>query len=311
MPERQTTSNVLMIAPTRFCGNEQTSSSNRFQNLGCIQNDAQLRARAEFEGLVSVLSTAGVRVHCFDDTLEPHTPDSIFPNNWVSFHADGSAVLYPMLAPNRRLERRSDILESLNMEQRFRIKQLVDLTHRESESKFLEGTGSLVLDRLNRLAYACLSSRTDLDTLGEFAQILDYEIIAFDAVDRSGTPIYHTNVMLSIGTEFAVLCSDSIAESQRTSVIHSLRSTAHTVIDITHQQMESFAGNILELSTVTGDRVIAMSEQAENAFTSAQRAQLIELGGAIVSAPIPTIETLGGGSVRCMLAEVHLPRAND
>jgi hypothetical protein len=311
MPERQTTCDVLMIAPTRFCGNEQTSSSNRFQNLGGVKNDAQIRARAEFEGLASALSTAGVRVHRFDDTPEPHTPDSIFPNNWVSFHADGTAVLYPMLAPNRRLERRSDVLESLNMQQRFRIKQLIDLTHRESENKFIEGTGSLVLDRVNRLAYVCISPRTDLDTLGEFAQLLDYEIVAFDAVDRSGAPIYHTNVMLSIGTEFAVLCSDSIAESQRTSVINSLRSTAHTVIDITHQQMESFAGNILELATVTGDRVIAMSEQAASAFTPAQRAQLIELGGAIISAPIPTIETLGGGSVRCMLAEVHLPRAND
>jgi hypothetical protein len=311
MPERQTTCDVLMIAPTRFCGNEQTSSSNRFQNLHSVQIDAQVLARAEFESLASALSTAGVRVHRFDDTPEPHTPDSIFPNNWVSFHADGTAVLYPMLAPNRRLERRSDILESLSTKQRFRTKQVFDLTHRESERKFLEGTGSLVLDRVNRLAYACLSPRTDLDTLGEFAQLLDYEIIAFDAADRSGIPIYHTNVMLSIGTEFAVLCSDSIAESQRSSVINSLRSTAHTVIDITHQQMESFAGNILELSAASGGRVIAMSERAVNAFTDAQRAQLTKLGGAIVSAPIPTIEMLGGGSVRCMLAEVHLPKAND
>jgi hypothetical protein len=311
MSERQTTCDVLMIAPTRFCGNEQTSSSNRFQNLDNVQVDAQVLARAEFESLVSALSTAGVRVHRFDDTPEPHTPDSIFPNNWVSFHADGTMVLYPMLAQNRRLERRTDILESLNTDQGFRIKHVTDLTHRESEHKFLEGTGSLVLDRVNHLAYACLSPRTDLDTLGEFAQLLDYEIVAFDALDRSGTPIYHTNVMLSVGTQFAVLCSDSIAESQRTSVINSLRSTAHTVIDITHDQMESFAGNILELSTVTGDRVIAMSERAANAFTPAQCAQLTKLGGAIVSAPIPTIETLGGGSVRCMLAEVHLPRGND
>jgi hypothetical protein len=311
MAERQTTCDVLMIAPTRFCGNEQTSSSNRFQNLGSPQNNAQIYARAEFESLASALSMAGVRVHRFDDTPEPHTPDSIFPNNWVSFHADGTAVLYPILAPNRRLERRSDILESLSTQQGFRIKHVTDLTHRESDHKFLEGTGSIVLDRVNRLAYACLSSRTDLDTLGEFAQLLDYEIIAFEAVDRSGTPIYHTNVMLSIGTEFAVLCSDSIAESQRSSVISSLRSTAHTVIDITHDQMESFAGNILELSTVTDDRVIAMSERAANAFAPVQRDQLTKVGGAIVSAPIPTIEMLGGGSVRCMLAEVHLPKAND
>jgi hypothetical protein len=311
MSERQTTCDVLMIAPTRFCGNEQTSSSNHFQQLEHAQIDAQVRARAEFEGLVAALSTAGVRVHRFEDTREPHTPDSLFPNNWVSFHADGTAVLYPMLAQNRRLERRSDILESLSAQQGFRIKQLIDLTHRESENKFLEGTGSLVLDRVNRLAYACLSPRTDLDALGEFAQLLDYEIVAFDALDRSGTPIYHTNVMLSIGREFAVVCADSIAESQRASLIDSLRSTVHTVIDITYEQMQSFAGNILELETVTGDSVIAMSDRAADAFTPSQRALLTELADKFVTAPIPTIETLGGGSVRCMLAEVHLPRAND
>jgi hypothetical protein len=311
MSERQTTCDVLMIAPTRFCGNEQTLSSNRFQQLEHAHNDAQVRARAEFESLVAALSEAGVRVHRFEDTREPHTPDSIFPNNWVSFHADGTAVLYPMLASNRRLERRNDILESLSAQHGFRVKQLIDLTHRESENKFLEGTGSLVLDRVNRLAYACLSPRTDLDTLGEFAQLLDYEIVAFDALDQSGSPIYHTNVMLSIGREFAVLCADSIADSQRGAVVDSLRSTGRTVIEITYGQMQSFAGNILELATVTGDSVLAMSEQAANAFTPAQRAQLAAYTGALVTAPVSTIEKLGGGSVRCMLAEVHLPRAND
>ena len=310
MSDHQTTSDVLMIAPTRFCGNEQTSTSNRFQNLSGASSDAQVRARAEFESLVAALSAADVRVHCFDDTPEPHTPDSIFPNNWVSFHADGTAVLYPMLAQNRRLERRSDILESLSVQQGFRINRLVDLAHRESEDKFLEGTGSLVLDRVNRLAYACLSPRTDLDTLGEFAQLLDYEIIAFDAQDRSGAPIYHTNVMLSIGRKFAVVCADSIVESQRASVIDSLRSTAHTVIDITYEQMQSFAGNILELATTSGESVVAMSAQAAAAFPPTQRAQLTELAGDLVTAPIPTIERLGGGSVRCMLAEIHLPRTN-
>jgi hypothetical protein len=310
MPERQTTCDVLMIAPTRFCGNEQTSASNRFQVASGVKDDAQARVRAEFENLAFVLSKAGVRVHRFEDTHDPHTPDSIFPNNWVSFHADGTAVLYPMLAQNRRLERRDDILQSLSVEQGFRLKQRIDLTLRESENKFLEGTGSLVLDRVNHLAYACLSPRTDVETLHQFAQLLDYEIIAFDASDRGGIPIYHTNVMLSIGREFAVICTDSIVESQRKSIIESLRSTTHAVIEITHQQMQSFAGNIIELATTEGDSVIAMSERAAGAFTPSQRTQLESIGGAILTAPIPTIEMLGGGSVRCMLAEIHLPGGN-
>jgi hypothetical protein len=310
MPERQTTCDVLMIAPTRFCGNEQTSGSNRFQNLGGVQYDAQARARKEFDNLDAVLSKSGVRVHRFQDTDDPHTPDSVFPNNWVSFHADGTAVLYPMLAQNRRFERRDDILQSLSVERGFRLKQCIDLTHCESENKFLEGTGSLVLDRVNRLAYACLSPRTNLDTLTEFAQLMNYDIIAFDALDQSGMPIYHTNVMLSIGRAFAVICAHSIVESRRAAVIDSLRSTGHTVIEITHPQMQSFAGNILELATIAGDSVIAMSERAAGAFTPSQRAQLENFSGAIITAPIPTIETLGGGSVRCMLAEIHLPCGN-
>jgi len=307
MTESQTASDVLMIRPVRFCGNEQTAVSNRFQNLSVVESDVQVRARAEFDGLAAALKMAGVRVHCFDDTPEPHTPDSIFPNNWVSFHADGSTVLYPMLAPNRRLERRLDILESLSAQHRLQIRKTIDLTYREEEQKFLEGTGSLVLDRVNHLAYACLSPRTHLDVLGEFSQLLDYEVIAFDAKDSSGMPIYHTNVLLSIGRNYAVICSESIAESQRPAVVESLRATRHVVIDVTYRQMYAFAANILELGTQRGGSIVALSERAASVFTADQLEQLAALAGPLVKASIPTIETLGGGGVRCMLAEVHLP----
>jgi len=310
MTESQITCDVLMIRPVRFCGNEQTAESNRFQNLAVATSEAQGCAQAEFDALVAMLKDAGVCVHSFDDTPEPHTPDSIFPNNWVSFHGDGTAVLYPMLAPNRRLERRTDILESLSTRSRFHIKRTVDLGHRESEAKYLEGTGSLVLDRVNRIAYACLSPRTHLDVLGEFSQLLDYEVVAFEATDRSGTPIYHTNVLLSIGSNYVVVCAEAIAAAQRHAVLTSLRAT-RTVIEIDARQMTEFAANILELGTQREGSIVAMSKRAAAAFTTDQRAQLRHLAGTLICAPIPTIETLGGGSVRCMIAELHLSRHTD
>jgi len=308
MIESQISSDVLMIRPVRFCGNEQTAASNRFQNVSGAHDDVQALARKEFDGLADALEKAGVRVHCFDDTPEPHTPDSIFPNNWVSFHADGTAALYPMMAQNRRLERRMDILESLSAQNGFHIHRTVDLSHRESELKFLEGTGSLVLDRVNRIAYACLSPRTHLDALGEFAQLLDYELVAFEATDDRGVAIYHTNVLLSIGRNFAVVCLEAIRGPQRKAVSECLRTTGHTLIDISRSQMHAFAGNILELGTTQDGAIVAMSANAEHSLDLRQQKQLVELAGPLVAAPIPTIERYGGGSVRCMLAELHLPR---
>ena len=299
-----------MIRPVRFASNPQTAESNRFQQLAGTANaeSVQAMALAEFDGLANALMQAGVRVHVFSDTPDPHTPDSIFPNNWVSFHADGTVVLYPMLAPNRRLERRMDIIESLNAQAGFHVSRTVDLTHREDEGKFLEGTGSLVLDRRNRIAYACLSPRTDMDVLGEFAQRLDYEIAAFEAFDARGAAIYHTNVLMSVGARFAAVCVESIEASRRAAVVDTLRAGGRTVIELSYEQMHQFAGNMLELQTRSGSSLVAMSAAARASLTQEQVTSLEAAAGPILSSPIPVIEQLGGGSVRCMLAEVGLPK---
>jgi hypothetical protein len=225
----------------------------------------------------------------------------------VSFHADGTAVLYPMLAPNRRLERRTDILDALVRNHGFHLGGVIDLTHREKEDQFLEGTGSLVLDRVNHIAYACLSPRTHAGALAEFSQKLNYEIVAFEAVDNDGIPIYHTNVLLSIGRNFAAICLEAILPQYRSKVCATLKATGHFLMELTLQQVSSFAGNMLELSTRDGGHIIALSQQAECALTSQQHEQLANLAGPLIAAGIPTIEKLGGGSVRCMIAEIHLP----
>lgn len=270
--------------------------------------EAQRLALAEFEALAAALTQAGVGVHVVDDTLEPHTPDSIFPNNWVSLHADGTVVLYPMLAPNRRAERREEILHELGSKHGFHVSRVIDLTQHENSERFLEGTGSLVLDRVNRYAYACISPRTDLDVLGDFGQRLDYDIVSFEASDAEGFPIYHTNVLMSVGTRFAAVCSACIRETERAAVLETLRKSGRAILDLSYAQMAEFAGNMLELATVDGSTVVAMSTRALGSLTPQQRDFIETHAGRIVAVAIPTIETLGGGSVRCMLAEVHLPR---
>jgi hypothetical protein len=308
-PELQSAADVLMIRPVRFAGNPQTSASNRFQlTLSGAPHEVQAAALREFDAMVRSLRETGVNVHVFEDTPDPHTPDSIFPNNWVSFHADGTIVLYPMLAENRRLERRSELLNELSARRGFRVAQLIDLTQYEQQGKFLEGTGSLVLDRASRVAYACISPRTDLDVLGDFAQRLDYEIVAFEAFDAAGAPIYHTNVLMCIGARFAAICSACIREDERAAVVDALRTTGHEIVDLSMEQLAAFAGNMLELRTPASGTVIAMSTRAYDALTAQQRRVLEDRGGPIVATPIPTIETHGGGSVRCMLAEIHLPK---
>lgn len=308
-PEQQSVADVLMIRPVKFAGNLQTASSNRFQRLlGESEPSHQVRALSEFESLVRALRGARVNVHDVDDTLEPHTPDSLFPNNWVSFHSDGTVVLYPMLALNRRDERREDILENLSVSRGFRIERVIDLTHHERDGKFLEGTGSLVLDRVNRIAFACISPRTDLDVLGDFAQRLDYDVVTFEATDAAGVAIYHTNVLMCIGTRFAAVCSPAIREDARASVLGALRHSGHAVLELSFEQMNAFAGNMLELKNTDGEPLVAMSTSAFQSLTNEQRNFIEQHAGPIVHAAIPTIETLGGGSVRCMLAEVALPR---
>ena len=296
-----------MIRPVRFESNPQTAGSNRFQGeTDAVPGELHEAATRQFESLVSALREGGVRVIVVDDTEEPHTPDAIFPNNWVSFHDDGT-VLYPMEAENRRDERREDIIERLDAEYGFQVSDVVDLTDHEREGHFLEGTGSMVLDRVNRIAYACLSSRTHLDALADFGQRMDYEIVAFEAVDRDGVPIYHTNVLMNVGEAIAVICDVAIPrEDQRNAVLERLRSTGHRVIRLAFDQLEAFAGNMLELRGDHGERVVAMSQQAYDSLRDEQR-DALRRNGRIVTAAIDVIERSAGGSVRCMLAEVHLP----
>ena len=308
--ESQLASAVLMIRPAGFESNPETAESNRFQGKTSAPPAEQQSAALEaFEALAVALEGCGISVLRFDDTAEPHTPDAIFPNNWVSFHADGSVVLYPMEAPSRRQERRPDIIDSLVSDYGYAVRQVIDLSHHEDAGHFLEGTGSMVLDRVNHIAYAGLSTRTHLDPLGEFAQRMDYDIVAFDATDKSGTPIYHTNVLMNIGEELAVICDEAISkDEQRTAVLERLTQTGHRILSLSFDQLESFAGNMLALKSESGDRIMVMSAHARQALSDSQR-EIIEENATILSAAIDNIERSAGGSVRCMLAEVHLPLA--
>ncbi|MBT8081839.1 MAG: amidinotransferase [Gammaproteobacteria bacterium] len=310
--EPQLASTVLMIRPAAFESNPLTAASNRFQGRNTASAAEQQAAAArEFDALVAALQNAGIEVIVVDDTAEPHTPDSIFPNNWISTHADGRVVLYPMEAQNRRTERRNDIVECLHSEHGRHVTEVIDLSGHEDAGHFLEGTGSMVLDRANRIAYACLSTRTHLDPLGDFAQRLDYDVVAFDAVDRDGAPIYHTNVLMSIGDGIAVICDEAIVrDDQREAVVSRLEETGHAIVSLDYAQLEAFAGNMLELVSASGERVLAMSRQAYDALNEQQRATLAR-GRRIVSVPIDNIELAAGGSVRCMLAEIHLPATGE
>jgi hypothetical protein len=309
--ELQLASTVLMIRPVRFESNPMTAESNRFQGKSAESAESQQRAALqEFDSLVAALRDNGIDVVVVDDTPEPHTPDSIFPNNWVSFHADGRVVLYPMEAENRRTERRMDIIDGLVSDAEFSVSEVVDLTKHELFDRYLEGTGSMVLDRVNRVAYACLSSRTQLEVLGDFAQRMDYDVVAFDAVDRDGVPIYHTNVLMNVGEKLAVLCGDAIPrEEQREAVVQRLQETGHEVMFLNHDQLDAFAGNMLELRCKNSERLVAMSQQAFDSLTAEQRSTL-KKNGRVLAVSIDTIEASAGGSVRCMLAEIHLPKGH-
>jgi hypothetical protein len=306
--ESQIASAVLMIRPARFGVNAETAPTNAFQRNSVEVSDPQALAVQEFDVLVAALRKLGVHVEVFEDSPEPWTPDAVFPGNWVSFHADGSVYLYPLLAQNRRWERRLDIIEALQSQRGYQVRQIEDLSAAELDGRYLEGTGSLVLDREHRVAYACLSPRTDIKLLREWAARLEYEAVAFRAADGSGTPVYHTNVMMCIGDRFALLCLASIHEvSERRRIQRRLEETGHEIVPITTQQMQEFAGNALQIGTRQGGSVLAMSMRAERSLTPTQR-HAIEKYTRIVSSPVNTIEFCAGGSVRCMLAEIFLPR---
>lgn len=305
-PERQCADAVLMVRPARFGWNPETADSNRFQRSGIAPGDAAA-ALGEFDGLAARLDEAGVEVVVASDSPEPVKPDACFPNNWVSFHGDGSVVLYPMMAPSRRAERRTEPVAEVER-RGFRVTRTVDLGVLESRGEFLEGTGSLVLDRRRRIAYACRSPRTTAGALAEFSAALGYRIVAFEALGPDGRPAYHTNVMMAIGEGFAVMCADAIPDpARRAAVLTELGRDGGEVIEIDAAEMNGFAGNLLALSARDGAPLIALSGTALAALAPGKRRRL-ERHGAIVAVDIPTIERLGGGSVRCMLAEVFLPR---
>lgn len=301
----QTTRHVLMIRPRHFGVNPQTAASNVFQHRAPAGDNLAARAAAEVDAVAARLVAEGLTPLVFDDTAAPPKPDAVFPSNWVSFHTDGRAVLYPMQAANRRAERRPELLEVL-AKRGYALHDTVDLSHFEATGGALEGTGSLVLDRPRRRAFAALSSRTQAPVLAEFARRTGYRLQAF-ATEYRGHPVYHTNVMLALGRQFAVVCDEVIVDpNERQTLLAQLTASARDIIRIDAEQMAHFAANLLELDA-DGGPVIAMSTTALNAFRPAQR-QSLEAHGRLLAVPLPAVE-IGGGSLRCMLAEVFLPRA--
>jgi hypothetical protein len=300
-----------MVRPKAFGFNAQTASSNRFQQAGGGADVASL-ALAEFDAFAGALESEGVRVCVAEDTAEPRKPDALFPNNWVSFHADGAVVLYPMQAENRRIERRPEIIAQVARDTGFEVKRTVDLTGHERSGRFLEGTGSLVLDHRARVAYACRSPRTDESVAHEWSEAMGYELEMFDARDSSGAPIYHTNVVMSVGTNFAAIASATLPAPDRDRVVARLRGCGLDVVELTEAEMRGFAGNVLEVGSWDehlGDfRLLVMSRTTRRALDPAKFARLSGAVDSVLAAPVDVIERHGGGGVRCMLAEVFLPR---
>lgn len=312
-PPRQTAQHVLLVRPAAFGFNAETAASNALQqstgDAGAAGQAAPAeRARREFDVLASALRSEGIGVVVADDTPQPPKPDAVFPNNWVSFHADGTVTLYPMLAPNRRLERRRELVEAAAAASGFAIRRWVDLSGAEADGRYLEGTGSLVLDHVERVAYACLSPRTDAGLVELWCTEFGYSPVVFDATDAAGRPYYHTNVMLSIGTDFVVVATDSIAARDRERVLGELAASGREIVEIDRAAVAGFAGNVLELASwdeALGDtRVLALSATARAALGDARFARLAARVDATLVIPVPCIETLGGGSVRCMIAEI-------
>ena len=306
----QITNTILMIRPVNFRMNEQTTVNNFYQKeiLDLSDEEVQSKALKEFDALVEKLRVVGVNVIVVEDTNIPDTPDSIFPNNWISFHQNGTVALYPMFAENRRLERREDILDIIE-EKGFVIKNVIDYTSAEEANIFLEGTGSLVLDRNNRKAYCALSPRADEELFIEFCEDFEYTPVIFHAyqtVDNRRELIYHTNVMMSIFEKSAIVCLDTIDDKkERKNIINHLKADGKEIITITEEQVNQFAGNMLQVLGEKDKRYIVMSETAFNVLTSEQ-IQKLENEAQILYSNIATIEAAGGGSVRCMMGEVFL-----
>lgn len=310
---QQTTNTILMIRPIKFRMNEQTAVNNYYQKVldNLLPETVNKKAQQEFDGLVEKLQKVGVNVIVVDDSKKFDTPDSIFPNNWISFHQNGNIGLYPMFAENRRLERREDILETLESKG-YVINNIIDYTSAEEEGLFLEGTGSILLDRVHGKAYCALSPRADEDLFIEFCEDFEFTPVIFNAnqtVDGVRKAIYHTNVMMCLGETFAVICLSSIDDKlERKNVVRHLKEDGKEIIDITEEQVNNFAGNMLQVKGAKGDLYLVMSQSAYNSLTSSQIEKLKKHNKDIVSSSLDTIEACGGGSARCMMAEVFLPK---
>lgn len=306
----QATNSILMIRPINFGYNEETAQDNHYQIKELPHKNVNERAQKEFDNMVKNLRQNGVSVHVFQDDENEYTPDSIFPNNWVSFHENGDVGLYPMCAENRRMERRPEVLDFLENEG-FTISNIVDYSSAESENKFLEGTGSMILDRENRLAYCSISNRSNEDLFIEFCEDFEFTPIIFNSFQTVGNkrlPIYHTNVMMCVATDYVIVCLDSIDDKkQRKNVSSFIKESGKKLIEISENQVESFAGNMLELVNDKGESILVMSKSAEDSLNENQK-NIITKYSRIISSDINTIETCGGGSTRCMMAEIFLPK---
>ena len=306
----QATNSILMIRPINFGYNEETAQDNHYQIKELTHKNVNERAQKEFDNMVKNLRQNGVSVHVFQDDENEYTPDSIFPNNWVSFHENGDVGLYPMCAENRRMERRPEVLDFLENEG-FTISNIVDYSSAESENKFLEGTGSMILDRENRLAYCSISNRSNEDLFIEFCEDFEFTPIIFNSFQTVGNkrlPIYHTNVMMCVATDYVIVCLDSIDDKkQRKNVSSFIKESGKKLIEISENQVESFAGNMLELVNDKGESILVMSKSAEDSLNENQK-NIITKYSRIISSDINTIETCGGGSTRCMMAEIFLPK---
>jgi len=301
----QSTNSVLMIRPSRFYPNPETTADNAFQRSADRDANAlTMMARKEFDAAVQTLRAAGINVHVFEDTTEPEKPDAVFPNNWFSTHHDGRVALFPMYSALRRRERREDILQELR--RCYQITEVIDYSSFEDEGYCLEGTGSLVLDHLNKIAYVSLSNRSNPKMIQRFAQDFSYEPITFTSIGSNGQPIYHTNVMMCIGTGFAMVCLEMIPnEAERQKVRTRLENTRKEIVELTADQIGNFAGNAIELHSKNGEKLLVISARARRALTERQREKLSRYAR-FISLELPTIE-IGGGSARCMIATIHLP----
>ena len=307
---KQSTNSILMIRPNNFGYNEETALDNHYQNQGSLEMDSNENAQKEFDNMVFNLRQNGISVYVFQDDDINYTPDSIFPNNWISFHESGDVGLYPMYAENRRLERRPEVIKFLE-DKGFNVDNIVDYSSAESENKFLEGTGSMILDRENRIAYCSISKRSNEDIFIEFCEDFEFTPVLFNSYQSVGDkrlPIYHTNVMMCVATNYVVICLDSIDDKkQRKNVANFINESGKKLIEISENQVESFAGNMLELLNDKGDSILVMSKSAENSLSEIQK-NSIKKYSKIISSNINTIEVCGGGSARCMMAEIFLPK---